>query len=196
MKAIIANSSILQNVIVPNTLTLSGTLTGNNDYSAVEIITSTQVINSGSTSYKSGSEIILKPGFNVKAGSNFHAHIYSCGNSHLLFDHANEVIGEKNDHSQFAMSDPSKKMLMQEVVQSKKVIIHPNPNSGTFQLETNFPLTEIGNLKITNMMGATVYETQNVVSPTVQLLHPTAGPFFVVMILKDGVVLTKKMIIQ
>jgi len=45
-------------------------------------------------------------------------------------------------------------------------------------------------------MGATVYETQNVVSNTVQLPRPTAGTFFVVMILKDGAVLTQKMVVR
>ena len=74
--------------------------------------------------------------------------------------------------------------------------IIPNPNPGTFQIETNFPLSAIGNLKITNLMGATVYETQNVVSNTVQLPRPTAGTFFVVMILKDGAVLTQKMVVR
>ena len=40
------------------------------------------------------------------------------------------------------------------------------PNPGAFQLETNFPITNIVNLKITNLMGAPVYETQNVASKT------------------------------
>jgi len=74
--------------------------------------------------------------------------------------------------------------------------IIPNPNLGAFQLETNFPLSAIGNLKITNLMGATVYETQNVVSNTVQLPRPTTGTFFVLMILKDGAVLTQKMVVR
>ena len=76
------------------------------------------------------------------------------------------------------------------------LVIIPNPNNGSFNIETNFPLTDIGNLKITNLMGATVYETQKVTSNTVQLQNPTAGTFFVVMILKDGAVLTRKMVVQ
>ena len=74
--------------------------------------------------------------------------------------------------------------------------IFPNPNPGIFTIETNFPLSAIGNLKITNLMGATVYETQNVASNTIQLQNPTAGTFFVVMVLKDGVVITRKMVVQ
>ena len=74
--------------------------------------------------------------------------------------------------------------------------ILPNPNPGTFQLETNFPLSTIGNLKITNLMGTPVYETQNVTSNTIQLPNPTTGTFFVVMVLKDGTVLSRKMVVQ
>ena len=79
---------------------------------------------------------------------------------------------------------------------SPNLVIIPNPNNGSFQIETNFPLSNIGNLKITNLMGATVYETQNVASNTVQLQSPAKGTYFVVMILKDGAVLTRKMVVQ
>ena len=74
--------------------------------------------------------------------------------------------------------------------------IIPNPNPGTFQLETNFPLSDIGNLKITNVLGITVYESQNVSSNTIQLQNFAAGLHFVVIILKDGTVLTQKMVMQ
>jgi uncharacterized repeat protein (TIGR02543 family) len=74
--------------------------------------------------------------------------------------------------------------------------ITPNPNPGTFQLETNFPLSEIASLKITNTLGAIVYETQHIVSNEIQLLNCGNGLYFMVMILKDGSVLTQKMMIQ
>ena len=74
--------------------------------------------------------------------------------------------------------------------------ILPNPNSGTFQLETNFPLSEIGTLKITNPLGITVYKTQNVMEYTIRLPNSASGMFFVVMMLKDGTVLTQKMMVQ
>ena len=195
MKAIIANSSILQNVIVPNTLALAGALKMYDDYYAVETITSTQDIIRGAT-YKAGSKIILKPGFHAQAGSNFHAYIYFCDRNYSLFNTEDEGILKQEDYQQFIIPDSPQKLLTQEVPQGRKIMIYPNPNPGTFQLETNFPLSAIGNLKITNLMGATVYETQNVASNTVQLQNPTAGTFFVIMILKDGAVLTRKMVVQ
>jgi len=74
--------------------------------------------------------------------------------------------------------------------------IIPNPNSGTFQLETNFPLSNIGNLKVVNLLGATVFETQNVMKNTIQLQNSAAGMFFLVIILKDGNVLTQKIVVR
>jgi len=74
--------------------------------------------------------------------------------------------------------------------------IIPNPNPGTFRFDTNFPITNIGSIKVINMQGSTVYETQQVTSNALQLPTATSGQFFVVMILKDGSVLTQKMVVQ
>jgi hypothetical protein len=74
--------------------------------------------------------------------------------------------------------------------------ILPNPNPGTFQLETNFPLFDIAILKITNMLGATVYEVQQVTSNTIQLPASASGQHFVIIFLKDGALLTQKMMLQ
>jgi hypothetical protein len=74
--------------------------------------------------------------------------------------------------------------------------ILPNPNPGTFQLETNFPLSDIGNLKIVNLLGIPVFETQTLSSNTIQLQNAATGQYFVVMILKDGSVLTQKMMVN
>ena len=72
----------------------------------------------------------------------------------------------------------------------------PNPNRGTFQIETNFPLSEISHLKITNTLGLTVYESKNLSSNEIQLPNSVSGLYFVVMVLKDGTVLTQKMMVQ
>jgi hypothetical protein len=74
--------------------------------------------------------------------------------------------------------------------------IIPNPNSGTFQLETNFSLSEISNLKISNLIGTPIYETQHVTEQPIQLPNSASGMLFVVIMLKDGAVLTQKMVVQ
>ena len=60
---------------ISTSLTLSGSLTGFQSYEATQTITSTQVVNSGFTSYKAGNSISLKPGFQAKSGSLFTAAI-------------------------------------------------------------------------------------------------------------------------
>jgi len=85
---------------------------------------------------------------------------------------------------------------LQYATASPNFSIIPNPNSGTFQLETNFPLSEIGNLKVVNLLGVTVLETQNVAEHTIQMQHSASGMFFVVVVLKDGKMLTQKMMVQ
>jgi len=79
---------------------------------------------------------------------------------------------------------------------SYELYLHPNPNLGTFQIETNFPLSEISQLKITNTLGLTVYETKSLASSEIQLQNTAPGLYFVVMVLRDGSVLTQKMMVQ
>ncbi|MCL1850456.1 MAG: hypothetical protein FWF70_03480 [Bacteroidetes bacterium] len=45
-------------------------------------------------------------------------------------------------------------------------------------------------------MGVPVYEVQKVSSNTIQLQNAVTGHYFVIMILKDGSVITQKMMIQ
>jgi hypothetical protein len=72
----------------------------------------------------------------------------------------------------------------------------PLLNSNKQVIETNFPLSEIGNLKIVNLLGVTVYETQKVTEHIIQLPSSASGLQFVIIYLKDGTVLTQKVIIQ
>jgi hypothetical protein len=60
---------------IPANQTLSGSVTGFQAHEAGQTITSTQVINSGVTSYKAGEKITLGPGFKVEAGARFSASV-------------------------------------------------------------------------------------------------------------------------
>jgi len=71
---IISKRNLLNNMSVnniPTNLTLSGTQTGNKEYTAKNNIQSTQVINSGKTTYTAGNKVVLSPGFKVELGSEF-----------------------------------------------------------------------------------------------------------------------------
>ena len=102
---------------------------------------------------------------------------------------------EPDTPPQFSHTNPNNTPL-QSATAPPNFVILPNPNSGSFQLEANFPLSDIAHIKITNLLGVSVYETQNVTDHTIQLQNSESGMFFVVMLLKDGNVLTQKMVIQ
>ena len=142
----------------------------------------------------SGEKVTIKPNFHAESGTNVHITVASSKgneppqNSMLLTN--NEPKVEEPYLQNLAINNTDL------TNQGPSFKLYPNPNNGSFNIETNFPLTDIGNLKITNLMGATVYETQNVASNTVQLQSPAKGTYFVVMILKDGAVLTRKMVVQ
>ena len=138
---------------------------------------------------------------------NAHIRVYPCSyaGSYRYYDRKfrvftpykspNEESEETENHTPFS-APTIENMVPQNENPPPHFTILPNPNPGTFQLETNFPLSEIGNLKIMNLLGVPVYETQKVSSNTIQLHNTPAGQYFVVMILKDGNVLTQKMMIQ
>jgi hypothetical protein len=83
-----------------------------------------------------------------------------------------------------------------EMQSSCSFTLNPNPNAGTFQLETNFPLSNIRDVKVINLLGVSVYETQNLTSGNIQLPSSATGQHFVVITFKDGSVLTQKMMIR
>jgi hypothetical protein len=135
-------------------------------------------------------EVILYPGFHAEPNSNviITAH-------RLDVSPRNDMLASK---SETTFSAPNFQKLAQNDIttNSNSFTLYPNPNIGSFQIETNFPLTEIANLKITNLMGAPVYETKNQSSNIIQLQNAATGQYFVVMILKEGSVLTQKMMVQ
>ena len=162
-------------------------------YHAVDSIISKQNIASDVTvSYKAGSEIVLQEGFYIESGSNFSAQIETLdcngkqSNSYSppIDENINDLIGEIT-HT--PLSQPQN---------SHEINLLPNPNIGTFQLETNFPLTDIANFRITNLLGVSVYESNTLSLNTIELQSAPSGIYFIVMMLKDGTVLTQKMMIQ
>jgi hypothetical protein len=158
-------------------------------YHAVDSIISKQEIDSGLTvSYKAGEEIVLLDGFHASLGSDFSASIESldCNGTKSITNN------EGNDDEDIETFNASLAPLQTPY----KINLFPNPNTGTFQLETNFALTEIAYLKVIDMIGTTVYEVKNLFSNTIQLPPFANGLYFVVATLKDGSLLREKVVIQ
>jgi len=162
-------------------------------YHAVQKIISKQIIQSGvSTTYKAGEEIVLEDGFHAEAGSTFHAKIEE--HTECTPPKTNSPSQNNGHDDEFAFQESKSQSIQHQF--SYELYLHPNPNRGTFQIETNFPLSEISQLKITNTLGLNVFEAQRLISNEIQLPNSVSGLYFVVMVLKDGTVLTQKMMVQ
>jgi len=139
--------------------------------------------------------VVLKPFFRAYSGTNVHIYIHDLSESPnrrpiQIFANNNELSSESQNISSLETTNKDLEN------KSFQFYLHPNPNRGTFQIETNFPLSEISQLKITNTLGLNVYETQRLASNEIQLPNSVSGLYFVVMVLKDGTVLTQKMMVQ
>ena len=84
----------------PANSTVSGTITGNNDVRA-STIKSTQIISSGKTAYWAENEIVLNPGFEVKAGATFTANIQRDSLHHVKMLTYN-LWGDHSDYEKHA----------------------------------------------------------------------------------------------
>jgi hypothetical protein len=152
-----------------------------------------------SARYVAHKRILIQPGFKADAGSSFVARIDPCddcetGTKSMNF--TNPINKSEQTTEYFNESTFNEENYLQGETYKKDIKLYPNPNPGTFQLETNFPLSEISNLKITNTLGVTVYETQYLNSHEIQLQKTNTGLHFVVIFLKDGTLLTQKMMVQ
>jgi len=163
-------------------------------YHAVHKIISKQVIPNGTTtSYKAGAEIKLIEGFHAKSGSNFHAKIEELTEC-ITLPRANTSSQNDEQNDEFAFQEGKSLSVLSQI--SYEFNLLPNPNSGTFQIETNFPVSHISNLKVINTLGITVYETQHLVSNEIQLQNSCTGLYFVLVTLNDGKMLTQKMMVH
>jgi len=104
-----------------------------------------------------------------------------------------DILTINDETSEYLVERENRSM---EINKKPEFYLFPNPNPGVFQIETNFPLSEVAILKVVNSLGATVYDTQNLTSNTIHLPSSASGQHLVRVILKDGTVLTQKMMIQ
>jgi len=143
-----------------------------------------------------GDKIVFLPGTRIIEGANVTAKISLCSKNLEFCGVHSSIFRVVEDSSQEFNNDDDDDIDMENERNNYKISIYSNPNFGTFQIETNFPISDIDNLKITNLLGVPVYESQNITSNTIQLPKSVPGLHFVIVFLKDGTVLTQKMMIQ
>jgi hypothetical protein len=159
-------------------------------------ITNTTYNNGVVAKYYVGNKIFINPNTTINPGSSvlFAAKGVPEGTSREYSSPVSRTGEESHDKEEMITSLKSAAIEINPI--NAEIKLYPNPNPGIFQLETNFPLSDIANLKIINLLGATIYETQNLSSNTIQLPNFASGLHFVVIILKDGSLLTQKTMVQ
>ena len=160
------------------------------------ITVSNAIFHSGANfTITAGDIIVFLPGTIINEGANVTAEISPCSKN-LESCGVHRSIFKSIDDSSQDNNDDDEVISMENKRNNYIITIYSNPNSGTFQIETNFPLYEIDNFKITNLLGVSIFETQNLTSNTIQLPKSAPGLHFVIVYLKDGSVLSQKMMIQ
>ena len=137
-----------------NDLTLSGNISGTQNYEASNTITSTQVLVAGATiTYKAGNLITLNSGFRASNGTDFHAYIEDCGGGGLA-----------KDNYSFYTNDLSNKNAVREelqVTETTTLQAYPNPFSSSTTLEYTLSNDSAVSLIINDITGRVVKQLIN-----------------------------------
>jgi hypothetical protein len=155
--------------------------------------------------YVAHKSVEIVPGFDTEIGANFTIRIEPCDacyntqssqvmanvpqNSPIV---SNDFITELTFVEQQEEKAPS---LQHENNIEKQIILHPNPNNGTFSIDANFDLQEIIQLQIFNEFGKLIYNQNTLSRTTIQLPSSEKGLFIVKITTKFGN-FTQKMLVQ
>jgi len=129
--------------------------------------------------FSSGSEIRLLPGF--VSNNDFHAYICDQtprggGSS------SHKSLG---DNSVFYTNEDENKENTKELQKQKDaVVIYPNPNKGTFTINTDIDPQEVISVQVFSMLGQSIYKQSGLPNSTIQLPSSTSGVFYVEILTK------------
>jgi hypothetical protein len=184
--------------IIPQTATVLQSVP-----SGSSIPTSWHTIESGqSVTYTAHETIVLQPGFHAKAGSKFIARIEpcpSCGSTSrsMLFIDEEEGISEEfsqlknlNDTLRQTSWDNS----LTEKNLNKEISLFPNPNTGSFTIQTN-NFDNIKQIQVINPLGQIIYTIQNPSDNTITLPNGAKGTYFV-RITTETESVTRKILVE
>ncbi|MDR1181062.1 MAG: M4 family metallopeptidase [Bacteroidales bacterium] len=138
--------------------------------------------------FYAGNEITLKPGF--VSNEDFHANIVPClptGAFNVSYKSLNENNIYVDDNENIVNEN-------EPTNEKNKIILYPNPNSGSFTIGTN-NVHEIEQIQVINLLGQIVYKVQNPDNTTVNLPVGTKGAFFVKIITQTETVV-KRIIVE
>ncbi|MDR1112237.1 MAG: C10 family peptidase [Bacteroidales bacterium] len=156
----------------------------------------------GVSEYVAHKEIRLLPGFHAEAGSYFRAHIEPCmGCSEVQSSSMlNNPINEDDFSGIYDMLPPLKQGYsvaanhFQEE-ETENITLYPNPNNGSFTIETNFDPREVTTVQIYNSLGQLAYSQAGLPQAAITVPGMSKG-LFVVKITTATNQFMHKMVVQ
>ena len=127
--------------------------------------------------FSAGNEVRLLPGF--KSNQDFHAYI------------CDQTPPNGGSPSHKSLGNNSTSYTDEDIDDAKElqkkdnpVIIYPNPNKGTFTINTNIDPQEIISVQVFSMIGQSVYKQSGLPNSTIQMPSSTGGMFYVEILTK------------
>ncbi|MDR1346343.1 MAG: T9SS type A sorting domain-containing protein, partial [Bacteroidales bacterium] len=140
----------------------------------------------GVSEYVAHKEIRLLPGFHAEAGSYFRAHIEPCmGCSEVQSSFiVNNPINEDGFSGIYDMLPPLKRGYAAATDrfserETASVRLYPNPNNGSFTIETNFDPQEVTTVQIYNSLGQLSYSQAGLPQAVITVPGMSKGLFVV-----------------
>lgn len=164
MRTILANSTLLQNVIVPNSLVINSLTIGSGVTRLYDVInnltTQTNVVvqSGGSLTLRAGNSIVLKNLFHAEASSSFHAYIVqSCST-------IDEFNSARKTHSDAADTDTIKINSEEKFNSEFRITVYPNPAINEINIDISSVRSGVVEIQIFSITGTIVRATKFPVS--------------------------------
>ena len=160
------------------------------------ITVSNATLYTGSYTFMAGNEIVLLPstkiGIGIEIEVNVTIEIAPCSES-IVFcgTHSSDYKSTDNYSQEYRDYEYG----TENTLYSDIVAIYPNPNNGTFTINTNFDPQEVTSIRVLNTVGQTVYQQAGLPNNTIQLPFATIGMFWV-EITTSTQKFIKKMVVQ
>ena len=84
---------------------------------------------------------------------------------------------------------------LQEEPKEKAITISPNPNNGTFTINTNIDPQKVLSVQVFSMLGQSIYQQAGLPNNVIQLPSAVSGVFYV-EIITTGERLIRKMVVN
>lgn len=177
-------------------------------YNATNSIVAENVtIQSGtSVTFEAGNKIVLKPGFQAAAKSNFVAKtgacLRGCGNGFKMVGDSNP--NQSNDDMVIVQHEQEIENIIFEQNQDisdtlyffdEAITVFPNPSDGGFEILLPFKPEEIDRVQVINQTGQIIFEKSNNADTEINIPNPIPGLYFVSVVAKSKV-FTQKIIIK